>query len=63
MSERKMVSIPADTHDSMMAWLAKQGEATGFKITASSFVSHAIQSAMSNGAIYVSKSRRGKAKK
>jgi len=58
MSDRKMVSIPAETHDQLMTWLVKQGEITGFKITASSFVSHAIQSAMAREAIHISKDKR-----
>lgn len=46
MRNRKMVSIPADTHDRLFAFLEKQEEETGLKVTATSFLTHAIMSAM-----------------
>jgi len=46
MKERKMVSIPADTHFAMSSYLEKQLKETGFKITASSFLENAIKNAI-----------------
>ena len=49
MRNRKMVSIPADTHIAMFAFLKEQEEQTGLKITASSFTEHAIKTAIGKG--------------
>jgi len=49
MKERRMVSIPADTHLAMFEFLDKQAEVTGLKITASSFAENAIKTAIELG--------------
>jgi len=49
MKERKMVSIPADTHLALFVFLEKQAEETGLKITASSFAENAIKNAIEQG--------------
>jgi len=49
MKERKMVSIPAETHSAMSSFLEKQLKETGFKITASSFMENAILNAIKQG--------------
>ena len=42
MKERKLVSIPAETHTKMFAFLANHEKQTGLKVTASSFLDYAI---------------------
>ena len=44
--ERKMVSIPADTHLALSEFLEEQSDQTGLRITASSFVDLAIKRAI-----------------
>ena len=46
MKERKMVSIPAESHSAMFSHLEKQLKETGLKITASSFLENAIRNAI-----------------
>ena len=43
---RKMISIPADTHDKLFEFLSIEEERNGLKITASSFVDAAIKVAL-----------------
>ena len=43
---RKMISIPADTHDAIFKHLSTEEESSGLKITASSFVDSAIKVAL-----------------
>ena len=49
MKERKMVSIPADTHLALFEYLVEQEKQTGLKITASSFAENAIKNAIERG--------------
>ena len=46
MSDRKMLSINADTHDALFSFLENQRKTKGLKITASSFAEHAIKTAI-----------------
>ena len=49
MKDRKMVSIPADTHTKMFVFLANHEKQTGLKVTASSFLDYAIKSTIQEG--------------
>ena len=46
MKERKMVSIPAETHNALFEYLVELEKQTGLKITASSFAENAIKNAI-----------------
>ena len=58
--ERKMMSLPAETHAEMMAWLENQERLTGMKITATSFLAQAVKIALGKQ-VYISikKEKRG----
>ena len=43
---RKMISIPADTHDGIITDLSTEEESSGLKISASAFVDSAIKVAL-----------------
>ena len=58
--ERKMMSLPAETHAEMMTWLENQERLTGMKITATSFLAQAVKIALGKQ-VYISikKEKRG----
>ena len=49
MKDRKQLSIPAETHDALFAYLEMQEKETGLRVTASSFAERAIKQALEDG--------------